>query len=74
MPRDKVIHFIAGFLAGIPGIWFPCLLCLGVFIGAAKEAVYDFALKKGTPDIMDFIATCAGNLLFIGILCLWRAL
>lgn len=32
-------------------------------VGAAKEIVWDLMLKKGTPELLDFIATAAGGVI-----------
>ena len=63
MPKDKVLHFIVGFaiaffggLAFGPGFGFG-LACLA---GLAKEA-YDKITGKGTPEGLDWLATCGGG-------------
>ena len=37
----------------------------GVGIGAAKEVIWDKLLKKGTPEVGDFVATGIGTFLVI---------
>ena len=32
------------------------------FIGTCKEMIYDGWIKKGKPDVMDFIATVVGGI------------
>ena len=64
MPRDKKLHLLAGLaLAIIAGLLFcPRIgLAAAAVIGALKEIVWDWLLKKGTPEFMDFVATVAGG-------------
>jgi uncharacterized protein involved in cysteine biosynthesis len=64
MPRDKVLHFVAGLvIAGIIGALSSPILGLtaGIFAGIAKEVV-DY-LRYGGPDPQDFYATLAGAIL-----------
>lgn len=75
MPKDKVLHVIVGFaiaffggLALGPGFGFG-LACL---VGLAKEA-YDKITGKGTPEILDWLATCGGGSIGSGITILMRA-
>ena len=39
----------------------------GIFVaalaGAIKEIIWDWLLKKGTPELLDFVATVAGGVL-----------
>lgn len=81
---DKLKHKIAGTIIAFlfsflkyyftdSGILFSALIGLTVasIIGAAKELIYDLLLKKGTPTVMDFVATVfgsgVGSILFIMI-------
>jgi len=75
MPKDKKLHIYAGLsLALTVGL----LLCpfLGlvtaVVIGAGKEIIWDYLLKKGTPEWWDFIVTVLGGTLGYTILNLAR--
>lgn len=69
--KDKLLHFIAGTLIYlIAALFIPLVWALvSVFvIGAAKEAVYDMYLKKGTPEPMDYFVTVLPALLMYFIL------
>ena len=66
MPKDKQKHLLAGLaLAIIAGL----LICpriglaTAAVIGALKEIVWDWLLKKGTPEFLDFVATVAGGVI-----------
>jgi hypothetical protein len=64
MPKDKKLHILAGLaLALSAGLLFCPLvgLAVAVIIGAAKEIIWDWLLKKGTPELLDFVATVAGG-------------
>ena len=66
MPKDKKLHLLAGLaLAIIAGLLFCPLIGLATaaVVGALKEIVWDWLLKKGTPEILDFVATVAGGVL-----------
>lgn len=69
LPQDKANHFIYG-LVGFLGVGLIFGMVAGILfsaiIGAAKE-VYDRVTKKGTPDVLDFVATAAGGA--VGYLC-----
>ena len=62
MPRDKILHFIAGAaIAGALSLVFDPLVgfAAGVLAGAAKE-VRDKHTEGATADWMDFVATVGG--------------
>ena len=62
MPRDKILHFIAGvFISGLVSIVFTPVMGLvaGVFVGAAKE-IRDRYTAGATADWLDFVATAGG--------------
>ncbi len=67
IPKDKLLHFFYGTILsfifivvfGVKGLW------LVVFIAAAKELIYDWYMKKGTPEFMDFIFTCVPVIIFL---------
>ena len=66
MPKDKQKHLLAGLaLAIIAGLLFcPRIgLATAAVIGALKEIVWDWLLKKGTPEFLDFVATVAGGVI-----------
>ena len=61
---DKQKHLLAGLaLAIIAGLLFCPLIGLATaaVVGALKEIVWDWLLKKGTPELLDFVATVAGG-------------
>lgn len=63
MPNDKIIHFLGGAVICLAvSLFFGGLIGLTVAIvaGIIKEA-YDMT-GKGTPELMDAIATIAGGL------------
>ena len=66
MPRDKKLHLLAGLaLSILAGLLFcPRIgLAAAAAIGALKEIVWDWLLKKGTPELLDFVATVAGGVI-----------
>ena len=74
MPKDKKLHLLAGLaLAIIAGLLFCPLIGLvtAAVVGALKETIWDWLLKKGAPELLDFVATVAGGLIGLAILTLW---
>ncbi len=66
MPKDKRLHLLAGLaLSLLAGLLFcPIVgLATAVVVGALKEITWDWLLKKGTPELLDFVATVAGGAL-----------
>lgn len=62
--RDKTKHLLAGLaLSILAGLSFCPLIGLATaaVVGALKEIVWDWLLKKGTPELLDFLATCLGG-------------
>jgi heme O synthase-like polyprenyltransferase len=62
---DKKKHISAGFQIALAfGVLVSPLagLILAAVAGATKEFVYDKFMKRGTPEVLDFVATCAGGL------------
>ena len=62
--KDKQKHLLAGLaLSILAGLLFCPLIGLATaaVIGAFKEIVWDWLLKKGTPELLDFLATCLGG-------------
>jgi hypothetical protein len=62
---DKIVHFVGGVGVGVLAILagFPQFATAAALaVGAGKE-VYDKVSKKGTMDILDFVATGAGGAL-----------
>jgi len=73
--KDKVLHVYAGMgitvLSGFAFYYFTtmmpifaCLIGLGIgsLVGAAKEYIWDRAMKKGTFNIEDMTATIWGSM------------
>jgi hypothetical protein len=48
-------------IAGVGAAGFGFLVA--AVVGAAKEIVWDWLLKKGTPEFLDFVATVAGGVI-----------
>ncbi len=68
--KDLVLHFIVGVVLGAVGWWLESPLAgilLAAVVGAAKEVVWDLALKRGTPDYWDFFWTAVGGV----VVCVW---
>ncbi len=69
MPRvqkDKIKHLLAGLaLSILTGLLFCPLIGLATaaVVGALKETIWDWLLKRGTPEFMDFVATVAGGVI-----------
>jgi hypothetical protein len=66
MPQDKKKHIYAGLaLSILVGLLFCPLagLVTAAVVGALKEIVWDWLLKKGTPELLDFVATVAGGVI-----------
>jgi hypothetical protein len=66
IPKDKQKHFLAGLaLSILAGLSFCPLIGLATaaVVGALKEIIWDWLLKKGTPEFLDFVATVAGGVL-----------
>jgi uncharacterized membrane protein len=64
--RDKIKHFFAGLaIAIVAGLLFcPRIgLAIAAVVGALKESIWDWLLKKGTPELLDFVATVAGGVI-----------
>jgi hypothetical protein len=62
--QDKLKHLLAGIGIGLVfGVQFSPLIGLiaAAIVGALKEIIWDWLLKKGTPEFMDFLATALGG-------------
>jgi hypothetical protein len=62
--QDKLKHLLTGIGIGlIFGVLFSSLIGLiaATILGALKEIIWDWFLKKGTPEFMDFLATALGG-------------
>jgi uncharacterized MnhB-related membrane protein len=66
LQKDKLKHAIAGVaLSIVAGLLFCPLvgLATAAVVGALKEIIWDWLLKKGTPELLDFVTTVAGGVL-----------
>ena len=64
--QDKLKHLLAGIgISLVFGVQFLPLIGLitAAIVGALKEIIWDWLLKKGTPELLDFVATVAGGAL-----------
>ena len=64
--QDKLKHLLAGIgISLVFGVQFSPLIGLitAAIVGALKEIIWDWLLKKGTPELLDFVATVAGGVL-----------
>lgn len=71
MDKDKLKHLLAGLaIAIMAGLLFCPLtgLIVAAVVGALKEIVWDWLLKRGTPEFLDFVATALGGLVVYLIL------
>lgn len=62
--QDKLKHFLAGIgISLVFGVQFSPLIGLitAAIVGALKETIWDWLLKKGTPEFLDFLATALGG-------------
>ena len=73
LPHDKANHFAYGAALAAVGAMHSVLagaaLCAAFAIG--KE-VYDRVSRRGTPDVLDAVATMAGALPVLAPLAAWR--
>lgn len=61
IPTDKKKHFFAGFaITAVVSLFFGYIIgaVAAILAGAGKEA-YDKVTGKGTPEVLDFVATAA---------------
>jgi len=73
MPQDKMLHFFAGLFISLLAGWLALAFNFdtktstaasflsGTTAGVAKEVVWDDMMGKGTPEVMDAVATTAGS-------------
>jgi zinc transporter ZupT len=62
--QDKLKHLLTGIGIGlIFGVQFSPLIGLiaAAIVGALKEIIWDWLLKRGTPEFLDFLATAFGG-------------
>lgn len=64
MGKDKYLHLIAGFVIALAvGLFNPIAgIIAPVTIGAAKEMIWDMAMRRGTFEMLDFLATVLGGM------------
>lgn len=66
---DKVTHFFAGYAICITWFMFThnilVAFLVAALIAALKELVWDWLLKKGTPEWADFIVTLIGGVVAV---------
>lgn len=75
IPKDKKLHLLAGLaLSLLAGLFvYPTWgLATAVVVGALKEIIWDWWLKRGTPEWWDFWATCLGGTAGFAILTMWK--
>ena len=64
IPQDKKLHFALSTFISIVCMGIADITNISVWWGffavllilAWKELIYDYAMKKGTPELMDFVA------------------
>ena len=64
MNQDKLKHLLAGIgISLVFGVQFSPLIGLiaAAIVGALKEIIWDWLLKRGTPEFLDFLATALGG-------------
>jgi hypothetical protein len=64
MLKDKKLHILTGLALSILAGLLICPLiglATAAVVGALKEIIWDWLLKKGTPEFLDFVATVAGG-------------
>ena len=64
MQRDKLKHLLAGIgISLVFGVQFSPLIGLiaAAIVGTFKEIIWDWLLKRGTPEFLDFLATALGG-------------
>lgn len=63
IPLDKLFHLMGGYIIAITlapfGLWWALGVC--TVIAGLKELIWDWLMKKGTPEWLDFLATVAGG-------------
>lgn len=69
IPQDKKKHFVAGFgITAIVSLFFGYIIgALITILAAAGKELYDKVTGKGTPELLDFVATVLGAVAAIAI-------
>ena len=70
IPQDKLLHFFYGSIISfisvlifdVNGLW------ITIAVAAAKEIIWDYLMKKGNAELLDFIFTIIPAGMFL-ILC-----
>ncbi len=61
--RDKKLHFLAGAAIAVV-VSMPTTPLIGLIVatgvGIAKEVIWDYMMKRGTPELMDAVWTMIG--------------
>lgn len=67
VPKDKLLHFVGGTFISFPfiAIFENTGFLISVAIFAAKEIIYDKIMKKGTPELNDFIYSIVPAMLLL---------
>ena len=62
IPQDKKKHFVAGFaITVVVSLFFGYIIgAVAAVIAAAGKGLYDKVTRKGTPEVLDFVATVLG--------------
>ena len=71
LTKDKRKHFWAGLTISVLVGLFLCPkvgLVIACTVGAGKEILWDFLLRKGTPEWLDFVFTCLGGVVGYALL------
>ncbi len=66
MKQDDLKHLLVGIsISLVFGVQFAPLIgfIAAAIVGALKEIIWDWLLKKGTPEFMDFLATALGGVI-----------
>ncbi len=66
IPKDKQKHLLVGLALSLLTGFSLCPivgLATAAVVGALKETIWDWLLKKGTPELLDFVATVAGGVI-----------
>jgi hypothetical protein len=68
IPRDKILHFVAGLLIGLSALFIPTCYAFGLVViaGIGKE-IKDQIVYRGF-DIYDFWYTLAGGVVSVGLI------
>ena len=64
--QDKLKHLLAGIgISLVFGVQFSPLIgfIAAAIVGALKEIIWDWLLKRGTPEFLDFLATALGGVI-----------